>query len=217
MPDPSLDDQKRVAYYSAAVGAWFTTSLEHDRGLLTLSAAGIGLHLTLLTTVGLTSSEALVLYIGAILSFTASLLAILRIFRANQKHIEDIIASRVSGTDPALGRLDLFAIVSFGTGVVLTAVVGIGAAVHSHSEKEKSMAGKQQSQGVVPLRESVNGASGLQPPAHVEKSFNGAASIQPAQSQPASQVSQSTSQTTAPAPQSSVTAQTPSPPAPSAK
>lgn len=192
----SLDDQKAVAYYTAAVTAWFTSALEYDKSILTLSAGGIGLHLTLLTTVGLRSPEALVLYIAAIVCFTAALLAVLRVFRRNQSHIEDVLAGRVAGKDPSLARLDAFAILSFGTGVVFTAVVGISAAIHSFSDREKAMSEKQQPQQAVPLRESVNGAGSLQPPSRVEKSFNGAASLQPT-AQPAAQPPASQAQTPA--------------------
>lgn len=206
MTTPSLDDQKAVAYYSAAVTAWFSTSIEYDKSLLTLSAAGIGLHLTLVTTIGLSSPEALVLYIGAILSFTAALLAVLRVLRFNQTHIEDIVTSRVVDKDPALARLDLFAILSFGAGVVLTAVVAIGAAIHSYTDREKSMTEKQQNQQVVPLQESVNGAAKLQPPVGHGKSFNGAASLQHATQQPSQPVA-SQAQSTAAPPQAQTTMQ----------
>ncbi len=211
----SADEQKSVAYYSAAVTAWFTSSLEYDKNLLTISAAGIGLHLTLLTTVGLRSAEGLVLYIASILCFTATLLAVLRVFRLNQKHIEDIISSKVTGTDPVLSRLDLFAIISFGFGVVFTAIVGISAAVYSFSEKEKSMSEKQQPTRGVPTLDSINGAAKLQPATSLEKSFNGAASIQPAASQPAAQVSTPQTQAVAPAP--AVQPQAPSQPPSSSK
>lgn len=212
MTNSSIDEQKKVAYYSAAVTAWFTTSLEYDKSLLTLSAAGIGLHLTLLTTVGLKSAEGLVLYIGAILCFAASLLAVLRVFRLNQKHIEDIVSSKTTGTDPVLARLDLFAIVSFGVGVVLTAIVGISAAIYSYSEKDKPMTEKQQPTHGVPTFDNVNGAARLQPTTSLEKSFNGAASLQPAASQPVAQASTSQPPASAPVAQAQAPAQTqPSP------
>lgn len=53
MSPEEIDDQKRVEYYAASVNAWFNTSLEHDKSLFTLSAGGIGLLITLLTTVEL--------------------------------------------------------------------------------------------------------------------------------------------------------------------
>ena len=164
-------DQKQVAYYSAAVTAWFTTSLEHDKSLLTLSAGGIGLHLTLLTTVGLKTAEALVLYIGAIICFVVSLLAVLRVFRANQKYIEDIIGGRTETTDPTLAKLDSVALIAFAIGVILTAIVAISAAIQSYADNGTAMTDKSQPQSqAVPLRESFNGATSLQPSTQVTKS-----------------------------------------------
>lgn len=207
MATNSTIEQKEVEYYSAAVTAWFGTALEYDKSLLTLSAAGIGLHLTLLTTVGLRSAEGLVLYIGLIVCFTASLLAILRVFRLNQKHIEDIISGRVTGSDPGLARLDLFAIVSFGAGVVLTAIVGISAAVYSYSEKEISVANNAKPSKSAPTFDSVNGAAKLQPSTQLEKSFNGAASLQSSASLPAAQTVAAQAPAPTPAPQAQTTPQ----------
>jgi hypothetical protein len=148
----------------------------------------------------------LALYIAAILCFSAALLAVLIVFRRNQRHIEDIVAKRITGTDPTLERLDLFAFISFGIGALLTALVGIGAAIHSFSEKEQNMSDKQKSAQSVPTFDSVNGAARLQPTVRIEKSFSGAAALQPAASQPT---------TPAPAAQANTPAaqaQAPSPP-----
>ena len=53
MSPEHLKQQKEVEFYATSVTAWYNTALERDRGLFTLSAGGIGLLLTLLTTVGL--------------------------------------------------------------------------------------------------------------------------------------------------------------------
>ena len=188
MTSEEIENQKRVEYYAASVGAWFNTSLEHDKSLLTLSAGGIGLLLTLLTTVGLLSAEALVLYIGAIASFVVALVAILVVFRRNRTHIEDILSGKSTSNDPLLTKLDATALWAFGIGVLFTAIIGIAAAVHSYSTKEKTMAKETtKNTETVPLRESFNGASDLQPaPASdFTKSFNGAGNLQP---QPAASI-----------------------------
>lgn len=57
MTPQEIEDLKTVEYYSAAVTAWFNTALEHDKSILTLAAGGIGLLITLLTTVGLSTAE----------------------------------------------------------------------------------------------------------------------------------------------------------------
>lgn len=137
MTQEEIDDQKKVEFYAASVAAWYASSLEHDKSLLTLSAGGIGLLITLLTTVGLGTAEALVLYVEAITSFVVSLVSVLFVFRGNQRHIQDILAGKNQGADPVLSKLDGAAIWSFGIGVVFTAVIGISAAIHSFSSKEK--------------------------------------------------------------------------------
>jgi hypothetical protein len=174
-----IENQKRVEYYAASVNAWFNTSLEHDKSLLTLSAGGIGLLLTLLTTVGLSSSEALVLYIGAIASFVVALVAILVVFRRNRTHIEDILSGKSTSNDPLLTKLDALALWAFGVGVLFTAIIGIAAAVHSFSTKEKIMTNETTKKtSTVLAHDSFNGATNLQPSTDFTRSFNGAGNLQ---------------------------------------
>lgn len=180
MASEEIENQKRVEYYAASVNAWLNTSLEHDKSLLTLSAGGIGLPLTLLTTVGLSSAEALVLYIGAIMSFVIALVAILVIFRRNRTYIENILSNKSTGNDPLLTKLDATALWAFGIGVLFTAIIGVAAAVHSYSAKEKTMAnGTTKKIETVTFRKSFNGVSDLQPTTDSTRSFNGVSNIQP--------------------------------------
>lgn len=182
MTQKEIDDQKKVEFYAASVAAWYVSSLEHDKSILTLSAGGIGLLITLLTTVGLGTAEALVLYVGAITSFVVSLVSVLFVFRGNQRHIQDILKGINQGADPVLSKLDATAIWSFGIGVVFTAVIGISAAIHSFSSKEKNMANEtSKTTETVPLRESFNGVANLQSGTDLGKSFNGAGNLQPQQ------------------------------------
>lgn len=187
MTPDEIDDQKKIEFYAASVSAWYESSLEHDKSLLTLSAGGIGLLITLLTTVGLGTAEALVLYVGAIISFVISLVSVLFVFRGNKKHIEDILSGKNQGTDPVLSKLDGTAIWSFGIGVVFTAVIGISAAIHSFTSKENTMANETtKTTQAVPLHESFNGAANLQSGTDLGQSFNGAGNLQPQQTtQPA--------------------------------
>ena len=196
-----IENQKRVEYYAASVNAWFNTSLEHDKNLLTLSAGGIGLLLTLLTTVGLSSAETLVLYIGAIVSFVVALVAILVVFRRNRNHIEDILSGKSTSNDPLLTKLDATALWAFGIGVLFTAIIGLAAAVHSYSEKEKIMISETTKKtDTAPLRDSNSGASNLQQTTDFTKSFNGAGNLQP---QPAASTTVPAVSKPAPAPSGS--------------
>jgi hypothetical protein len=180
MTPQEIEEQKSVEFYAAGVNAWYNTSLEHDKSVFALSAGGIGLLITLLTTVGLNSSVMLHLYIGAILCFFVSLICILIVFRRNRAHIEQVLTSKNVASDPALGKLDLVALVAFGIGAALAALIGISAAVSSF-EKGKAVAteNKSQTPTPVPLRESFNGVQNLQPQTEFTKSFNGIGGLQP--------------------------------------
>lgn len=207
MTPEEIAHQKDVEYYASSVNAWFNTSLEHDKSILTLAAGGLGLLITLLTTVGLSSSEALILYVGAIISFLVALVSVLVVFRQNRTYIEQVLAGKVTGNDPVLAKADSIALWAFGVGVVFTAVIGIATAIHSYTLKEKTMANEPtKSTGSVPLRESFNGASNLQISndsfngvASLQKSFNGASNLQP---QPIASTTVPASSTPAPAPSS---------------
>lgn len=176
-----IDHQKKeVEYYASVIDAWFSTSLERDKSLLTLSAGGIGLLITLLTTVGLSSAEALVLYVGAIASFVVALIAVLRIFHHNRRHLEEIISGKAANNDPLLAKLDLTAFWAFVAGVIFTAVIGIAAAIHSFTSKEQIMANEISNKTQATLaKDSFNGVSNLNPATSLNESFNNIGALQP--------------------------------------
>lgn len=175
MTTDQIENQKHVEFYSASLNAWFNSSLEHDKSLLTLSAGGIGLLVTLLTAVGLSSAESLVLYITAIVSFAISILSILAVFKRNNNYIEAVISNKNQGMDPVLKRLDTTALIAFGIGVLFTAVIGISSAIDSYIKKETRMANDNKSRHVI---DSYNGVVKLQS-GYEQKSFNGAPKLQP--------------------------------------
>lgn len=139
MTEDELAQHKEIEFYASNVNAWFATSLEHDKSVLALSAGGIGLLLTLLTTVGLSSVWALVLYIGALASFVISLVTVLFVYRRNRTYIEQVVVAKAPKSDPLLSSADTIALLAFGLGVVLAAMIGVGAAVQSYTSKELSM------------------------------------------------------------------------------
>jgi len=173
---------KDTEYYAASVNAWFSTKLEHDKSLIALATGGIGLLVTLVSTVGVKSVESLVLHILAIVSFLICVGAVLWIFNRNATHLKEIIKDQAHA-DPVLGRLDFIAIVSFCAGVVLSSIIGISQAANSFLLKEKEMAQETKSQrGSV--RDSFNGASSIKPDsAEFTKSFDGAAALKPSSPQ----------------------------------
>lgn len=122
-----LIEKKEVAFYAEAVRTWFSTSMEHDKSLLTLSAGGIGLLITLLTKFEVYADTVRMLYIVAILSFCICLVSVLFIFKGNRKHLENIIHTNAID-DKVLKRLDGIALWSFGAGVVFSSLIGVSAA-----------------------------------------------------------------------------------------
>lgn len=57
---------KNIAYYSVLVNAWIQTRMERDKTLVTLSAAAVGLLVTLLTTVGINKEWIILLYLARV-------------------------------------------------------------------------------------------------------------------------------------------------------
>lgn len=174
--------KKEVEFYGAALTAWFTTRLELDKNLLTLSAGGIGLLITLVSTVGVDSAEGLVLYVLSILAFLACIAVVLFVLRRNSTHIANVVI-KGEMTDPTLALLDKAAVFAFIAGVTFAAIIGIGAAIHSFQAKEVTMSVENKATGSRPVvGDSVNGMSAMRPAATVElkKSFEGAAKLAPA-------------------------------------
>jgi hypothetical protein len=156
-------------FYEPAVTAWFDTSLEHDKSLLVLSAGAIGLLVTLLTTIGVSSATAFILYIAALIAFLISIGAVLFVFRRNKQYLHRVITTKTRENDPLLGLADTIALASFGFGIAFTVIIGIGTAIDSFSLKEHTMS----KHGSDP-----NKGSAVQHSSDATKSFNGAGALQ---------------------------------------
>jgi hypothetical protein len=195
--------QKDVEFYAAAVAGWLNTRLEHDKSLLTLSAGGSGLLITLLTTVGVSSAEGLVLHLLAMFSFLVCLGAVLVIFKKNSSHIEEVLKSGMPPLDPILTKLDNISLAAFVLGIVFSLVIGVSAAINSYSIKEKEMEkANNQKSGAnksVCAADSVNGFSSLKQTGKLNKSFNGVSNLKPVVPQGTSTTTPSATQPTAPA------------------
>lgn len=197
--DKRLPDSIDVEHYAATVTAWYETSMERDRSLLNLSAAGIGLLLTLATTIGIGGVPWLIVYILALLSFVICLGAVLWIFRANRKHLEDVIRlPSPPASDPLLRRLDNCAVSSFVAGAVFACIIGIGTAIKSFqaSERREIVVSKKQETPVERANHSVSGAASLRTTrdaaATESRSFDGAATLKPVTQQQTQQPAQPT-------------------------
>jgi hypothetical protein len=123
-PQNDLNAEKEVEFYAAGVNAWLNTRLELDKGLLSLSAAGIGLLVTLLPTGAGRSVELFVLYILALLAFLTCIGSILLVLKHNASHIERVIAGQ-EAESLLLMLLDKVAAISFFVGTVFSTAIGI--------------------------------------------------------------------------------------------
>lgn len=197
MTDNDLIKQKEIEFYAGGVTAWYNTRIEHDKSLLTLSAGGVGLLITLITTIGVSSAEGLVLYILAIFSFIVCLGAILIIFKKNSVHIEDALKSEMPLSDPLLAKLDNIAIMAFSAGIIFSSVIGVSAAINSYSNKVNAMTNENKQKAGF-ANDSVNGVSNLKSAEILNKSFNGVNNLKPSAPQDSSNSTSGTPQGTAP-------------------
>lgn len=196
-----LLEKKEVAYYTEALRTWYLTSMEHDRSLLTLSAGGIGLLVTLLTKFNSPPFTVRLFYVVAIVFFGLCIGVVLAIFKRNRKHLEGVIHS-LESEDQLLQRLDYIAVISFLVGIVFSSLIGVYAALFTEPADEtklpasnittttttitaeKQMAQDKQKQVSEQARsDNVSGASGMAPARtlkQIRESVEGAAKLRPA-------------------------------------
>jgi len=181
----ALNDSKQTEFYSQGVAAWFNSALEHDKSLLTLSVAGVGVLVSMMQT-AIDSVCSLLLYAGAILAFMVCLVSVLMIFKRNKKHILDVFNGQATD-DPLLGFLDGSASFSFFIAMLLSALLGISSAITTYSDKGKKMTNENAKNTIQPTvaYDSVNGLAKLNPAnesfdqmANLQKSFQGMAQLQ---------------------------------------
>jgi hypothetical protein len=130
VPERQDNSEREVAFYSAVVTAWIETKMERDRSVFTLAAAGIGLLVSVLTTVGVPARWLLGLYAAAGGFFFATCVLCLWIFDANATHLQALTTGN-SGVSPKLSRLDRVVLICFGLGVALSLAIAFATACHT--------------------------------------------------------------------------------------
>jgi hypothetical protein len=178
------DDQREkreLAHYTATVTAWFNTRMEHDKSLLTLSTAAIGVLIAFASKVTLRSLASLILYIAALASFILCLAIVLWIYRQNSKHLENLVHSDAAH-DRLLSFLDPAAIWTFGAGIMFASILGLTIAVGSFKSQEPEMSVNDKGKTRIVVGDSFNKAITTRPAGSVDtfqKSLNGAAKMRP--------------------------------------
>jgi hypothetical protein len=121
----ALDAQREVAYYGALVAAWVETRMEFDKTLLSLSTGGIGLLVTLLTTVGPSSNDVLICYGVAGALFVLVIAGCMWVFHRNAEYLESVVRNPQAEDDQRLQDLDAFLPILFGSGVAMTLALAL--------------------------------------------------------------------------------------------
>ena len=178
-----MHDAKQVEWYSQATGAWFSTSMEHDKSILTLSVAGIGVLIGLMQT-AIDSVCALLIYIAALVAFLTCIVLVLIIFKKNKDYILAAINDSAAN-DKLLGTLDFGTSVSFFVAVFLSAILGLSSAITTYSERSNKMTADDSNGNSHRTNDSANGCGNLRPS---NESFQGLEALKP-RTQPQEQAS----------------------------
>jgi len=171
---------KNIAHYQTLLSAWISTKMERDKTIVTLSAAAIGLLVTLLTTVGIKSYWEIAFYVGGFFGFAIAIWSSLIIYEKNSDHIEEALRGSTSHS-PELQKYDARSKASFVIGACFALGLGIFASINQlQSIEENIMSEKPKggSQKQTTLRESVNGLNKVSP-TMVKKSLDGIGSLAP--------------------------------------
>lgn len=130
--------------------AWVDTRMEKDKTLLTLSAGGVGLLVTLLTGFGARSSLQLGMFALSGVAFLIAMLTAVVVFERNAKHIEDVLNGASVGDDSMLVRLDVILMGAFLLGVVGLAVIAGESGWASFVERRAKVAESTENKGSGP-------------------------------------------------------------------
>lgn len=179
-PAPPARDDRDTAFYGAVVNAWIATRMEKDKSILTLSAAGDALLVTLLTTVGPHSWIEAVFYALAFAGFTFSAWTAVRIFDRNADYLARL-ANDKDEPDPNLGKLDRALLRGFLFGVVCSVLIASSSALARYSRDSSdtgNAASIEQPRAPAPLQPSDDSSRVLHP-GGTRPPDTGAAAVRP--------------------------------------
>ena len=155
---------KNIEHYSVLLQAWIQTKMESDKTLVTLSAAGIGLLVTILTTAGVRRIWEVLLYLGSFAGFLTTIWTSLTIYQLNSKHIETEL-KQSTGQDLKLEKYDKRSKRAFIFGAICACLIGVVAATNEVSSKMgvNLAENKETTSQVIRDIKSLDGLSKLRP------------------------------------------------------
>jgi hypothetical protein len=116
--------EKDKAYYTSTLNMWYAIRLEKDKQLLTLSVTALGVLVTLLRTLGVSSISQAIFFAIATLGFFLTIILILFSFEKSSIYLKQILVNSPAD-ESALIILDRVALFSFG--IAMLSVLAIGA------------------------------------------------------------------------------------------
>ncbi|MBI1804561.1 MAG: hypothetical protein HY033_09795 [Ignavibacteriae bacterium] len=170
--------EKRIAFYSAIVNAYIESSFEKDRSLLNLCSGGIGLLITLLSTIGPASWLELILYLVALLFFGSAILLIIYVLSENRNYLvrlnkgEELNETKLKVLDKLISMLFIGA-------VVVSLTIGVMVGIDKLNRKDEIAMSKEQ-KTPHEFIESVQGLKNLEP--DFVRSLQGLSQLKPSQS-----------------------------------
>ena len=153
-------EAKNVAHYSIMLQAWIETRMARDKSLVTLSAGGVGVLVTLLTTVGVSRPWQIYLYLTSFAGFLITIGTALMIYQMNSELIENDFKGE-SSEHLKLKTFDRITISAFITGAVFAALIAITSALTQSNKKGTDAMSNNET--MEPMKRSLDGLSNLKP------------------------------------------------------
>lgn len=131
-------DEKAKAYYTSTLNTWYTIRLEKDKQLLTLSITALGFLITLLRTVGITSSFDVFCFSIAIFFFFVTIILILFSFEKNSIYLKEILLDE-DPEEKIIIRLDKIISYCFVLAMFSVFLIGTSTLFYSFQIREVNM------------------------------------------------------------------------------
>lgn len=173
-----------------ALEGWLQSRMELDRSLLQLAGAGIGLIVTLLTTVGVNSRVQWIAAGGCVATFVAVIVLTLLIFRQNANYCMRV-AKGATDDDLWLVWMDRGAMIFFIAGLAFAIALGVTINGGQHVPQEHVM--KENRSSAAPEQKEIRSLNGLGSLVRKPIVDTTKPPSQPAEAKPASSPPQTTS------------------------
>ncbi len=176
--DKDIDKQKQVVFYAACVNAWSNTRMEGDKSIMTLSAGGVGLLVTLISTIGVSDIWMIIWYLLGLVSFLVSIICVLFVFRLNAEYLEGVVDGSEKDSK-VLDYLDRTVSFSFVIGIVFSLIIGLSVAINSYNNKNGGFMAKEHAKKPVVIGDSLSQMRKLDSSTKLNESYNGMAAMKP--------------------------------------